>query len=35
MKGLFQCPHKESDPESGTLAGTTQPIYTFNLNLTF
>ena len=27
--------YKESDPESGTLAGTTQPIYTFNLNLTF
>ena len=27
--------YKESDPESGTLAGTTQPVYTFNLNLTF
>lgn len=27
--------YKESAPESGTLAGTTQPIYTFNLNLTF
>jgi hypothetical protein len=27
--------YNESDPESGQLAGTTQPIYTFNLNLTF
>ncbi len=27
--------YKESDPESGTLAGTTQPVYTINLNLTF
>lgn len=27
--------YKESDPESGQLAGTTQPVYTFNLNLTF
>ena len=27
--------YKESDPESGTLAGTMQPIFTFNLNLTF
>lgn len=27
--------YKESDPESGTLAGTMQPVYTFNLNLTF
>ena len=28
-------PYDESDPESGTLAGTIQPVYTFNLNLTF
>ena len=28
-------PYDESDPESGTLAGTMQPVYTFNLNLTF
>ena len=28
-------PYSESDPESGTLAGTMQPVYTFNLNLTF
>lgn len=27
--------YKESDPESGQLAGTMQPVYTFNLNLTF
>ena len=27
--------YKESDPESGTLAGSMQPIYTFNMNLTF
>ena len=27
--------YKESDPESGTLAGTVQPIFTFHLNLTF
>ncbi len=27
--------YKESDPESGTLAGTIQPVYTFNLSLTF
>lgn len=27
--------YSESDPESGTLAGTTQPVFTFNLNLTF
>lgn len=27
--------YSESDPESGTLAGTVQPVYTFNLNLTF
>lgn len=27
--------YNESDPESGTLAGTIQPVYTFNLNLTF
>lgn len=27
--------YDESDPESGQLAGTTQPVYTFNLNLTF
>lgn len=27
--------YKESDPESGILAGTTQPVYTINLNLTF
>lgn len=27
--------YDESDPESGTLAGTTQPVYTMNLNLTF
>lgn len=28
-------PYRESDPESGSLAGTMQPVYTFNLNLTF
>ena len=28
-------PYDESDPESGSLAGTMQPVYTFNLNLTF
>lgn len=28
-------PYRESDPESGTLAGTLQPVYTLNLNLTF
>lgn len=27
--------YKESDPESGTLAGTMSPVFTFNLNLTF
>ena len=27
--------YKESDPESGTLAGSMQPIYTFNMSLTF
>ena len=27
--------YKESDPESGTLAGTMQPVFTFHLNLTF
>lgn len=27
--------YNESDPESGQLAGTTQPVYTFNMNLTF
>lgn len=27
--------YNESDPESGTLAGTTQPVFTMNLNLTF
>ena len=27
--------YKESDPESGTLAGTIQPVYTLNLNITF
>lgn len=27
--------YDESDPESGQLAGTTQPVYTFNINLTF
>ena len=27
--------YKESDPESGTLAGTLQPIYSLNINLTF
>ena len=27
--------YKESDPESGTLAGSLQPIYTFNMSLTF
>lgn len=27
--------YKESDPESGTLAGTMQPVYSFNLNLIF
>jgi hypothetical protein len=27
--------YKESDPESGQLSGTTQPVYTFNMNLTF
>lgn len=28
-------PYKESDPETGSLAGTTQPVYTINLSLTF
>lgn len=27
--------YKESDPESGKMAGTLQPIYTINVNLTF
>lgn len=27
--------YSESDPESGTLAGTLQPVYTLNVNLTF
>ena len=27
--------YNESDPESGTLAGTLQPVYSINLNLTF
>lgn len=27
--------YSESDPESGTLAGTLQPIYSLNINLTF
>ena len=27
--------YDESDPESGTLAGSMQPVYSFNLNLTF
>ncbi|MBQ7156748.1 MAG: SusC/RagA family TonB-linked outer membrane protein [Bacteroidaceae bacterium] len=27
--------YNESDPESGQLAGTTQPVITFNLNVTF
>ena len=27
--------YKESDPESGTLAGTTQPVITFSMNVTF
>lgn len=27
--------YKESDPESGKLAGTVQPVFTFHLNLTF
>ncbi|MCR5313861.1 MAG: SusC/RagA family TonB-linked outer membrane protein [Bacteroidaceae bacterium] len=27
--------YDESDPESGQLAGTTQPVFTLNLNLTF
>lgn len=27
--------YNESDPESGQMAGTTQPVYTFNINLTF
>ncbi len=27
--------YKESDPESGTLAGTLQPVYSFNINCTF
>ncbi len=27
--------YDESDPESGTLAGSIQPVYSFNLNLTF
>ena len=27
--------YRESDPESGTLAGTLQPVYSFNVNLTF
>lgn len=27
--------YDESDPESGQLAGTTQPVFTFNLNVTF
>ena len=26
---------KESDPESGKLSGTLQPVFTFNMNLTF
>ena len=28
-------PYKESDPETGSLAGTMQPVLTFNLSLTF
>jgi len=28
-------PYKESDPETGTLAGTMQPVLTLNLSLTF
>ena len=28
-------PYKESDPETGSLAGTLQPVLTINLNLTF
>lgn len=28
-------PYKESDPETGSLAGTLQPVMTINLNLTF
>jgi len=27
--------YDESDPESGQLAGTTQPVFTFNMNITF
>ena len=27
--------YNESDPESGQLAGTTQPVFTFNLSVTF
>ena len=27
--------YRESDPESGTLAGTLQPVYSVNVNLTF
>lgn len=27
--------YNESDPESGQLAGTTQPVFTFNLSITF
>ena len=27
--------YDESDPESGQLAGTTQPVFTLNLNVTF
>ena len=28
-------PYKESDPETGSLAGTMQPVLTINLSLTF
>ena len=28
-------PYSESDPETGSLAGTLQPVFTLNLNLTF
>lgn len=28
-------PYKESNPESGTMAGTIQPVFTFTMNLTF
>ena len=28
-------PYKESDPETGSLSGTMQPVLTFNLSLTF